>query len=142
MIEYVLFNGNDPFLPRTYPTESFVDVIDKGITKRGSYADIRIYEGASQRDIINFVKQHWTFVKPSYREGTAKTIQPERDPKTNKKILELWDKIKGDREAHFTKESRIAEIVNKSGERGKDQKKRLDFSKVKMRAYRKRHAKR
>jgi|GEM_PF-3552005 len=138
LLEYVFNNCKFSFLPRTYPINSFIEVINKNTDfAKGTFVDLRIYEGISQRDVIDFIKQHWLYVKPAYRHGTAKIIQPERDQKINKRILEMFSDPReklGSKD--IPKEILIQRKLKK--EFGKSP----EFEAIKMRAHRKRHQKR
>jgi len=141
IIEYVLSGGKIIFLPRTYPVDPFVEVTDRVNGRNDcSYINLRIYEGASQRDIIEFIKSNWKFVKPPHRVGTSKIIQPDRD-NINEKIMNLMafvnDRPRGLGINSRNKYSFIGSEIQKEL---KD--KKIYSDNIKMRAYRKRKAKR
>ncbi len=133
MIEYIIANGRFSFLPRTYPTGPFAETANRHI----SSVDLRIYEGTSQREVVDFIKKNWNKIKPAYRAGTAKIVQPERDPEIGRRIVEIWSKQRKELGPKDTaKEILIKRQIEK--EFGKSP----DFEAIKMRAYRKRHSKR
>ena len=69
----------------------FVELINDSVTRDGSFKDIRIYEGVSQKDIKDFISKNWKYVEPSYREDTSKKFksQKEQDININEDIIEL-----------------------------------------------------
>lgn len=100
MFEYLLSDGRFSFLPRTLPSAPFIEVLGRNFLKagfdQGFYTDLRIYEGVSQRDITGYMKNHWNFVRPTIRTGTLTKIRKEKNPATNKRMVELWTKSKED----------------------------------------------
>ncbi len=138
ILEHILANGKFSFLPRRIcPVNPFVEVSKRITNKSGAYTDLRIYEGISQREIIEYIKRNWTKLKPSYRVGTAKIVQPERDPERGRRIVEIWSKPRKELGPdNVTKEILIKRQIEK--EFGKSP----EFEAIKMRAHRKRHSKR
>ncbi len=99
IIEYVLSNGILEFLWLPPGVEPFVEVINRPTpTKQGSYIDLRVYEGATQRDVKDFIAHHWRTTKPSYRKGTHKQIRKERDFFVNEKAIAIYDLPKEERQ--------------------------------------------
>jgi len=96
IVEHILSSGKFMFLPRTHPTAPFVALVGGNKAGQEPYTDLRIYERAVQKDIIDFIKdpRTWRFVNPGKRKGLGKIIQPERDPQTTKEIMKLWEKSK------------------------------------------------
>jgi len=133
VIEFIFTNGRFSFLPRTYPVGSFIEISNRELTS----VDLRIFQGASQREIIEFIKKNWNIIKPPYRIGTGKIIQPERDQKVGQRIAEIFEKPRKEiGSKRIAKEILIKHRIEK--EFGKSP----DFEAIKMRAYRKRHFKR
>jgi hypothetical protein len=56
------------------PGDPFVEIGETG--PREGFRDIRIYGGASQRDVTNFIQRNWKqFVEPHQPFGSAKNIR-------------------------------------------------------------------
>lgn len=113
MIEHVLENRRFSFLPYQPWHAPFVEVINRNHGRKayfeGFICDIRVYEGVSQRDIEFYIKRFGDLVRPSRRSGSAKKIQPERDPDINKALTEAWAKQKN-RQGR-PKENMVADVI-------------------------------
>lgn len=136
--EYIVCQERIPYLQRSFPSSPFVEIAERkqgaDMFKSGSFTDLRIYEGASQRDIFDFIKKHWKTVIPCRRFGVSKKIQPERYPKETKKIMELW-KNGGGKDGKSKEMIIVQKIKEITGNK-------LQPEAVKMRAHRKRNPKR
>lgn len=121
--EYVLADGNLELIPLLPGIAPFVEMNKPNPTKRGSYTDLRIYEGATQRDVREFLSLHWHRVKPSYRVGTHKNIRKEKNPKANDHAVAIYDLPKSKRRKMAstnelmatTKEIEVSRILKKTG---------------------------
>ena len=130
IIEYILSDGKMAFLFMPPGVEPFVEMISKpNPTRKGSFTDLRIYEGATQRDIKDFLAHHGRLIKPSYRIGTHKQIRKEKDFSDNDRAVGIYDLPKKERRrragtnnAMFsTKEVEVGRIlrgmkINKTGD--------------------------
>ncbi|MES2668355.1 MAG: hypothetical protein V4644_01530 [Patescibacteria group bacterium] len=94
--EQIIANGQT-FLPRTSePRGPFVEIAGWDVSKKGSMVDLRLYEGLSRDELIEFVKKHWNSIKPSYRQGTAQKIRPPKSSATDAAVLKYWTWTKKD----------------------------------------------
>lgn len=115
----------------------FIEMIDNTIHARGNYSELRMYDGISQRELIDFIKSNWKSIKPPHGLGISKNIHGERGPLTNMLMLELGEEAKKKKPGESSsKDMRIAKkIEERTG-------KLPSLEAVKMRRYRKRNAKR
>lgn len=135
IIEYLFFNGKYSFLPRTYPTTPFIEIV----SRNKNYVDLRIYDGAAVSDVKNFIEKNWDITKPPHDINTSKSIQPQRNHKIDKELIKLWNTPK----ENLGTDTKSKEILVGRSLKGKFKKGgKFDFEAVKMRAYRKKHAKR
>jgi hypothetical protein len=78
-IEYALSNGRIHFLHPTAFADAFVELKGAHVSREGSYIEIKIYEGATQHDIKNFIHRYWSRIKPSHHIGTHEQIRQTAD---------------------------------------------------------------
>lgn len=88
-IELALTDGRFNFLPRTHGAGPFVELKSTGVSRKGSYIDIRLYEGVGHRDVRSAIGRIGT---PSHRKGTRKLIRSERrDQKDINEALRVYN---------------------------------------------------
>ncbi|QQR77128.1 MAG: hypothetical protein IPJ67_03150 [Candidatus Moraniibacteriota bacterium] len=124
IIEYVLSDGRIEFLWLPPAKEPFVEVINRPLpTNEGSYTDLRIYEGVTQRDLRAFMSRYWRMISPSYRKGTHKQIRRERNTSINNEAVAIYDLSKEERRLaagtndymEITKELEVERILKGKG---------------------------
>ncbi|MCX6735798.1 MAG: hypothetical protein NTZ13_01820 [Candidatus Parcubacteria bacterium] len=137
---HILSGDKVSFLPPLHSFQHpFVEMMDKHVGRDGSYTDIRLYEGAVQRDMDDFMSENWGRMKPSYRVGTIQKIRKESpvDIEINKEADFLLRHSKSDLGIkNTTKEIAV------SGHLTKKYGKKITSDSVKMRVQRLRRKKR
>jgi len=104
-----------------------IEVLDYSEDERGHYTDLRIYEGATTRDMEAFVNEYWSTIKDHRNPRGPKSRQPERPSPINDRIAELAQLSKDDLysmcdkgpyEKKLTRDTMIARIVKKEAKDG------------------------
>ncbi len=133
-IELVIMD-NTEFLPKILPQGPFIEIAEAGLAKEGSFVLLKLHEGVAQRDVISYVKSHWNKIKPSQSLDKSKMIRGVKNPDIDDKIMEIWDRPRNLSESKYKELAISKRLKDETGTK-------LSPEAIKMRRYRKRHAKR
>lgn len=118
-------------------TSPFIEIFNPGYDEDGNASMLKLYDGVSQTELINYIKTYWQSIKPFHGMGMAKIIQSEKDPSTNAALMDLYA-AEGKRQGSESalKELRITKKLKQRTN------KNLSPEAAKMRIHRKRNAER